>query len=203
MKSDVDANEVASFLEALEVSILNGEVKSDQVKSVIKSLPSPAHIRRHLSDEEARVVFESVRWAWKEISGKDITDSFAVEEGPERLMGNYWMLSNGIMLHGVNHYVIIKRNLTMFAELLNIDPFVLHKKLAGPPINLIKLVLDHGGMRMFITKDGRAYFQMNDKIYGKWGRAKVKGFDFKNKTVNLIDALGSFKGWKSGITVRL
>ena len=31
-----------------------------------------------------------------------------------------------------------------------------------------------------------------------------KGLEnFKNKTVNLIDALGSFKGWKSGITVRL
>ena len=201
--NDINANEVASFLEALEVAILDGEVKLEVVKEVIKSLPSPAHIRRHLSDEEAMVVFESVRWAWKEVSGKDITDSFATEKSPETLMGNYWMLKNGIMLHGVNHYTIIKRNLTMFSELLDIDPFVLHKKLAGPPAPLIKLIIDHGGMRMFISKDGRAYFQMNDKVYGKWGRAKVKGFDFKNKTVNLIDALSKFDGWKSGITIRL
>jgi hypothetical protein len=200
---DVNALEVASYIEALNVALRDGEIKQAEVVGVLHSLPSPEHVRRHLSDEEAKVLFESVRWAWKETSGKDITETFNFEPPPETLLGNYWMLKNGVLLHGVNHYGIVKRNLSMFATLLKIDPFVLHQKLAGTPQELVKLVIDNGGMRIFITSDKRAYFQMNDKVYTNWGRSKVKGLDFSKRVVKLVDPTTRFNGWNSGITLKL
>ena len=49
----------------------------------------------------------------------------------------------------------------------------------------------------------KSYFQMNDQIYGEWGRNKVKKLDFKNKIVKLIDKKINYDGWKSGITIIL
>lgn len=200
---DVTANEVASYVEALSVVLKDGGITEPKVANVVKTFPSPNYIRRHLSDEEAKVLFESVRWVWKEISGNDITETFDFEPAKETLAGNYWMLKNGLLLHGINHYGIIKRNLSLFANLLDINPFLIHQKLSGTPRDLVKLIIDNGGMRMFITADGRAYFQMNDKVYTDWGRAKVKGLDFKTRVVKLIDPITKFDGWNSGITLKL
>jgi hypothetical protein len=200
---DVDADEVASYVEALTISLKDGEIESPEVQGVIQSFPTATHVRRHLSDQEAKILFESVRWAWKEVTGKEITETFNFEPANESLMGNYWMMKNGIILHGVNHYGIIKRNITLFSQLLDLEPFVVHQKLAGPPEELIKYVIDNGGMRIFVTLDKRAYFQMNDRVYSNWGRAKVKGLDFSKKVVKLVDATAKFTGWKSGITIRL
>jgi len=199
----VNALEVASYVEALNVLLQNGDIDKEEVIGVLHSLPSPQHIKRHLSDEEAHVIFESVRWAWKEISGKDISETLNFQPARETLLGNYWMLKNGVLLHGINHYGIIKRNLSLFASLLSIDPFLLHQKLAGTPDDLIKLIIDNGGMRIFVTVDKRAYFQMNDVIYKEWGRAKVKQFDFSPKIVKVIDPMTKFDGWNSGITLKL
>ena len=200
---NVTALEVASYVEALNVSLLNGDITELEVVGVLHSLPTPHHIRRHLSDEEAKVIFESVRWIWKETSGKDISETLNFVPAKESLLGNYWMLKNGVMLHGINHYGIIKRNLSMFSELLGIDAFILHQKLAGTPGDLIKLIIDHGAMRMFITADKRAYFQMNDTIYKNWGRAKVKKLDFSPRIVKVIDPSIKYDGWNSGITLKL
>jgi len=200
---DVTANEVASYVEALNVANMDGEIKKPEVLGVLQSLPSPNHIKRYLSNEEARVLFESIRWIWKETSGKDISETFNFEPAPESLLGNYWMLRNGLIFHGINHYGIIKRNMTLFSNVLKLEPFVLHQKLAGIPQDLIKYVIDNGGMRIFVTADKRAYFQMNDQVYANWGRAKVKGLDFGNKVVKLVDPTTRFDGWNSGITLKL
>jgi hypothetical protein len=199
----VDANEVASYIETLNIHLKDGKIHDDEVVGVLQSLPSPEHIKRHLSDNEAQVVFESIRWVWEKVSGTDITKTFNVEPAPETLIGNYWMLKKGILLHGVNHYGIIKRNLSMFASILKIDAFLLHQKLAGTPQDLVKFIIDNGGLRIFVTPDKRAYFQMNDKVYSKWGRSKVKGLDFQEKVVKIIDPTIQFNGWSSGITLRL
>jgi hypothetical protein len=200
---EVNADEVASYIETLNISLKNGDITNEEVVGVLHSLPSPEHVRRHLSDEEARILFESVRWVWKEVSGKDITETFNVVPATENLIGNYWMLKDGLLLHGVNHYGIIKRNLNLFSDLLGISSFLMHEKLSGKPSELIKLIIDNGGMRIFVTTDRRAYFQMNDLVYTNWGRKKVKGFDFPKKIVKVVDPVTRFSGWNSGITLKL
>lgn len=202
-KHTLGADEVASYVEALKIHLEEKAIKDEEVKNVVRNMPSPRVIRKKLSEEEVDILFESVRWAWKKISGQDLIEESKVTHPVETLMGNYWMLKNGVILHGENHFTIVKRNISMFSSLLGIHAFAIHDCIAGPPERLIKLVIDHGGIRMFITKDRRAYFQMNDAVYAKWGRNKVKGLDFKEKVVNLIDKRTKFKDWSSGISIRL
>ena len=51
----------------------------------------------------------------------DIIEESQLEKDPETLMGNYWMLNNGVLLHGINHYGIIKNNDNLFCSLLDIN----------------------------------------------------------------------------------
>lgn len=201
--TDVDVVDVATYVESLKMILKEDGIKDPKVKRIVADLPSPNHVKRHMSHHEATVLFQSVRWAWKEITGTDLEEEAGFEAAPETLLGNYWMMKNGMLLHGVNHYVIIKRNISLFASLLDIDPFVIHQKLAAPPQELIKLIIDNGGLRIFVTTDKRSYFQMNDQVYKNWGRAKVKGLDFGYKLVKLIDASTDYTGWKSGISIKL
>lgn len=203
MKEKIDIYEVISYVEALKSQLRDNKISDSNVANIVKSLPNSSVIRKTMSDEEVQLVFESARWAWKEISGNDINDMIDILESPESLSGNYWMVSNGVILHGVNHYVIIKRNITLFANLLSINAFLIHQKLSGPPEGLIKLIIDHGGMRIFVDKEKKSYFQINETSYKNWGREKIKKFDFKEKIVKLIDPSCQFTGWKSGITIHL
>ena len=75
--------------------------------------------------------------------------------------------------------------------------------MASPPEELIETVIKHGGMRVFINKDKKGYFQMNDETYSRWGRKKIKHLDLKAKTIKVIDKERPYKGWKSGILIRL
>lgn len=205
IKSDYvpEVDDIASFVDSLKIYLKNDEIKDENIKNIVKSLPSPRKIKMDMSKEECKIIFETVRWAWKEITGKDLIELSRKEEKPETLMGNYWMLKNGLLLHGTNHYTMVKQNTNIFSSLLNINGLVLQEKLSRNPEQLIKTIIDYGAVRMFISKDKRSYFQMNDKIYAEWGRNKVKKLDFKNKIVKLIDKKCNYKGWSSGITIIL
>jgi hypothetical protein len=200
---EVTNEEVASYLDSIRMHIKFGDVNAPELIETINSLPSPRKIRRNLSEEEAKIIFETVRWVWKEISGKDIQDTFNFEAAPENLMGNYWMIKNGLILSGINHYGIIKNNISLFADILKINPFLIHEKISGSPHQLIKLVIDHGGMRIFVDSNKKGFFQLNDKEYANWGRHKIKKLDLKSKTVKLIDPGFKYIGWKSGINLEL
>jgi len=197
------AEELATYVEALNIHLKNNKVKDIEIKKVIESLPYPDSIRMKFSEQECKLIFDSIAYAWKKISGQDLFDETKISHAPKGLEGNYWMISGGIILEGPNHFTIVKRNLNLFATLLNISPFVLHEKIASPPDELIKTILDHGGMRLFITTSNKLYCQVNAETYSKWARKKVKGLDCKDKTVKVIDVSRPFKGWKTGITVKL
>ena len=195
-------DEIAAYVESLKLHAKRGVVDS-RVKSVITSMPSVKKIKSELSDEESKILFESVRWAWKEITGSDIITTLNHSSSPETLEGNYWMLNNGVLLHGANHFTIVRNNLDLFARLLNIDPFVLHQKLASYPEQMIRLIISHGGMRIFATRDKRIYFQLSPETYSRWGGSKIRKLDFSKKTVRLVGKRAPYSGWKSGVTILL
>ena len=87
--------------------------------------------------------------------------------------------------------------------MLKINGFALQEYLGSRPNDLIKFIIDNGGVRMFVNKNKKLYAQMSPETYGKWGRAKVKKYDFKLKAVKVIDLRAPYKGWKSGITIKL
>jgi hypothetical protein len=195
--------DLASYVDSIKLYLSDNQVKDEELKQRILDLPSPQNIRKRLSEEEVKILFQTIGYIWKKITGHSIIEDSKVEQKPDILCGNYWMLQKGILLYGVNHYTIIKQNLDLFRSLLGINAFALHEKMASEPNALIKLVLDHGGMRIFVSKDKRAYFQMADDTYGKWGKRKAKRYDFPKKIIKVIDKTAPYKGWKSGITVIL
>jgi len=197
------ANELAAYVEALKVHRNRNKIKDEESLQVINNLPPPSQVRDKFSEEECRLLFDSIVFAWKKVTGQDLIEESKVMNFQDSLEGNYWMIMNGILMGGPNHFTIVKKNMELFRTLLNIHAFVLHEKLSSPPNELIKTVLDHGGMRVFINRTKNGFFQLTDKTYSKWGRAKIKKLDLKKKIVKVIDSSTPYKGWDSGIIITL
>ena len=170
---------------------------------LIERLPAPRQIRQDFSFQELKLLYESVEYLWTKVTGHKIIPETEVIKAPESLMGNYIMICNGILLAGLNTNDIIRRNNSLLCSLLNIGGMTMMEKLAGRPNELVKFIIKAGGLRIFITKDKRAYFQCTSDTYGKWARNKIRKLDFKKKVVKVIDLRAEFSGWKSGITVIL
>ena len=196
------AKDLATYVESLKLYSKSSKV-DPEIEKLIKNLPTPKNVQNLLSSAELRVIAETIRFLWQKIAGQDIIGESKMEKASEKLLGNYWMISNGILLSGPNHCTIIKKNMDLFISLLDIDAFAMHENLASNPNTLIKLIIDHGGIRIFVNKNGKAFFQLSDSIYGKWGRKKIKKYDFKEKVVRVIDTSAPYNGWSSGIAIRI
>jgi len=194
---------MAAFVESLKVYLKDNPKLKEELKYAIENLPSPTQIIKDYSMEECKLLYETIGHLWKKITGKTPIEINEIEESPVTLLGNYWMIRNGILLSGTNHTTIIKKNINLICSLLNVNGFALQQHLASPPDNLIRFILKNGGVRVFINKDREAYFQMSEETYSKWGRKKVKGLDFNPKVVKVIDFNAKYDGWHSGITVKL
>ena len=199
----ISAKDIAAYVEALKLCLSKNQIKDPDIAEHVKKLPSPTHILKRLSIEEIRILTESVGYLWKKVTNNNIIEESKIQRAPETLQGNYWMLTKGVILEGPNHYTIIKRNMNLFIELLDINAFAMHDRLASNPNDVIKLVLDHGAMRIFINDKGESYFQLTDDTYTEWGKNKIRKYEFKKKITKVIDKRQPFKGWRSGITVLL
>jgi hypothetical protein len=194
--------DLAQYVESLKLQVSIGGIKNQAIVSAIKDMPSPKKIRNDFSVEEAKALYETVGWAWKEICGQDILEQRNILATPEKLNGNYWFINHGIVFGGPNHFTIIRKNIDIFATMLKIDPFTIHEKLAQEPNQIISTVINHGGIRVFINKKEKSYFQMTSDTYKEWGKSKVYALDLKEKTVRLIDPKSSYIGWASGIPIK-
>lgn len=195
--------DIALHVESLKLHLKRGQVKDKDLADKIDKLPSPKYIIKNFSIEEIRVITETVGYLWKQIANGDILQEVKIKKAPEMLMGNYWILNKGVILNGPNHYTIIKQNMNLFVSLLDINAFAMHDRLASNPNDVIKLVLDHGGVRVFINDKQESYFQLTDETYSIWGRKKIRKYEFDNKVVKVIDKRQPYKGWGSGITVKI
>ena len=193
---------LASYVEALKHELDWNSVGNDEVKKVVKNLPDPDRIRRDFSEQECRIVFESVHWAWKKLSGQDILTEIETLNHPEEISGNFWFLKDSIIFEGPNHFTIAKKNMDIFINLLNMESFVFHEKIASPPSELIHYVILNGGVRSHI-KNKKGYFQLTDDTYGKWAKKKIKSLDLNEKIVKLIDRRKPYKGWGNGIVIKV
>ena len=194
---------LATYIEAIKTYLNDATNIPKIISEQIENLPSPSQVKKNYSFEECKILFETVNYLWKKITKTDIVQDPIIENSPETLFGNYWMLKNGVLLRGNNHTSIIKQNSSLFCSLLNLNAFTLLQYLSSDPNKLIGYVLRNGGVRIFINKDKKAYFQMSEQIYAKWGRKKVRELDFDKKTVKILDFNQDYNGWNSGIAIRL
>jgi len=193
---------LATYVESLKMYLEDNSI-NPKLADLIETLPSPTKIIKDFSYQECKILFETVNYLWRQITGGDIIDENKIYDKPETLFGNYWIMSNGVLLHGINHYSIVKQNTNLFSTLLNLNGFALQQYLAGDPHELIRYIIENGAVRVFVTKDKRAYFQMSEDTYADWGKAKVKKYEFKPRIVRIIDFKSPYSGWTSGIAVKL
>jgi hypothetical protein len=198
-----DPNTLATMVESLKVSLRDNEDIPQEEKFLIKNLPTPRVVRSSLSDSEIAVVFKTVNYLWKKLTGQEFDDTIGVEKHRQPLLGSYWLLRNGILLEGVNHFGIIKNNSIFMITLLGINGMTLQHYMHQDINKLLSFIIMNGGVRMLVTSENKAYFQMSESTYAKWGKKKVKSFDFQSKTVKIIDSKVKYKGWNSGIAIKL
>lgn len=198
-----NADILAAYVESLKLYARSNPTIDGKIKSAIDALPSPTQIKSNMSDEEGKLLYETVDWAWKKITGHDIVQELKVTKAPEHLMGNYWILRNGVILSGENHFTIIKNNLNMFSSLLNVGANTLLGHMGSEPNKVIECAIANGAMRVYVNNNKEFFSQMSSDTYGEWGRTKVRRLDFKDKVVKVIDLSQPYKGWSSGVAVRL
>jgi len=197
-----DPKTLALYVKVLKMHLKDNKLDANKTK-LINNLPNPKEITESLSWEECKILFETINYLWKRIIHKDILEENSIEKSEQKLLGNYWLLENGILLSGINHTSIILQNTALISTLLNINGFTLQYYLSVQPNKLLKFIIASGGVRMFINKNNKGWFQMTGTTYGSWARNKVKKYDLKKKTVKVIDLKANYDDWKSGISIIL
>jgi len=199
---EISSDKLSSYVESL-IAFSNGSDLDPEINKIIKNFPTPRYIQREMLKSECAVLSEMVRYVWKQITGKDLLDESKIIENPDFLLGNYWMFQSGMLLHGINHFTIIKQYQNILPSLININAFTLQEYLSSEPEKLIFYIIKNGGVRMFINKNRRAIFQMSPESYGTWAKERIKKYDFHEKNLKIIDLNKEYDGWNSGITIKI
>ena len=194
---------LGAYVDAIQLYYKDHPDVNNVIADQIQKLPSARKIRLDYSEEECKILFESVAYIWREITGQDIIEESKITKGEDAFTGNYWLLENGVILEGINHYSIIKQNATMFSTLLNVNGFALQHYLSSSPEKVIYFIIKNGGIRMLIRKDNKGYFQLSERTYAQWGKSKIKTFDLREKIVKILDSKAPYQGWNSGIPIKL
>jgi len=198
-----DGETLSLYVATLKQFLKDNKNISEENKNLIENLPHPRKIRQDFSYQECRILYETLEYLWDKITGYRIIPEKEIIHAPETLFGNYWLIKNGIILQGINHYTIIKQNAELFASLLDISGLTLQHYLCSRPNKLIGYIIKNGGIRLFVTKDKRLYAQMSQITYAQWGKNKIKNMNFKNKIIKVIDTNIEYGGWKSGISLKI
>lgn len=196
--------DLAIYVESLQLFLMNSKSLDKQLVALIKRLPAPSKVSsQDFSNNESIILFETVNYLWKKITSQDIIEETRTINNFQKLSGCYLMLTNGLMLHGINHYSIIKNNSPLLIGLLDLNGLTFHEYLSSTPERIIAYAIRNGAVRMFVNSDQEGFFQMTEEAYTKWARSKVRKFDLKRKIVKVMDLRMPYKGWESGITVQL
>jgi len=198
-----DGETLALYIKSLKLYLSDNPRMDSGLADLISKLPSDRQVRQNFSKQECKLIYQTLEYVWSKITGSPIVSEKEVIKAPETLSGSYIMLRNGLLLSGINTYDIIRQNIGMIGSLLGISGMTLQEYLARKPEEIIRLVIKNGALRLFISQDKCFYAQCSSDTYGEWARDKIRKLDFKNKIVKIIDLNSVFKGWASGIVVRL
>ena len=201
-----DPEELAALAESLTIHIseLGKNAPKDIVKSV-QSLPSRFYITRKMSSTEIGWLWNKVRDLWKVLTGKDIADMTTIPapQSAVDLDGNFWLLPGGVSIHAYNHFTAAKKHKGVISSLLDINGFVLERKLSEKPSSLIGYLIEKGAVRVNIDRDKSQVIAQCSERSWPWAREKLRRMVHKKKVARVLDPTKPYEGWKSGIPVRI
>lgn len=198
-----DNEALSLYTKTLKMYLKDNPNLDEKYADLIEKLPSPRQVKQNFSFQECKLLYETLEYLWERITKHKIIPEKVIHKAPETLEGCYWLMANGILLKGLNHYSIIKQNNMLFCTLLNLNGMTLQEYLHSTPNQLIKFIIKNGAIRLFINKNKKLYAQMTPETYGKWGKEKLQKLDFQFKAAKVIDLKVPYEGWSSGILIRL
>ncbi len=198
-----DNEALALYCKTLKMYLKDNPNLDEQYANSIRKLPSPRQIRQDFSFQESKILYVTLEYLWKKITKQEIIPEKVIHKAPETLEGCYWMMANGILLKGLNHYTIVKQNNILFCTLLDIGGMTMQEYLHSPPDQLIRFIIKSGALRLFIDKNKKLYAQCTPQTYGEWAKEKIQKLDFQFKAMKVIDLKIPYEGWESGILIRL
>ena len=197
-----DAEVMATYVDSIRLMANGGSADLDKsVSRLVQNLPSRHQITRSMDDSDRTILYDSVRYIWKKLTGQEVPDKPATE-GKENFMdGCYWLLPGGVEIHGLNHYSAAKSHRGLVCALLDINPLVFEYKTNQSPEELIALVAYMGGVRMMVKRNANAVFMQTTESSWPWARDKIKKMYHSNKVVKVLDPSQPYLGWGSGVPI--
>ena len=199
-----DPEDLASYADAIRLhkaSLDNNLSKEDIVK--VDRIPARSYILKHMSPTELSILFENLSDLWKTITGENLptNEGTSAPQEAKDVDGNFWLLPGGVMVKGFNHFATAVRHKNMLCNLLDINPFIFEEKIHREPKELIKLIIQHGGIRLNINKESsRVIAQSNEESWPTLLR-KFQKMYHKHKVARVLDPTVEYKGWESGIPI--
>ena len=200
-----NAETLAAYVDSVRLMTAGSEITLEKsLDRMVKNMPSRHQILRAMDDADRTILYDSVRYVWKKVTGHDIPDSAPTDTEKDTFMdGCYWLLPGGIEVHGLNHYSAAKNHRGVVCSLLDINPLVFEYKLNQNPDELIALVAYMGGVRMIVKRSTNSVFMQTTESSWPWARDKIKKMYHTNKVVKVLDPSQPYLGWKSGVPIIL
>ena len=205
-KFGYDPDELAALAEtiAVHVSDLGDDIPKDVLKAV-ETIPSRYFITKKMSKTEIGWLRDKLRQLWKFFTGKDISDfkTISAPQSAKEYDGNFWLLPGGVCVHAFNHYTAAKKHKGLISSLLDINGFVLERKLAEQPMSVISYLLKMGAARVHIDRDKSQVIAQCSERAWPWVREKLRRMVHKKKVAKVLDPTKEYEGWKSGVPIRI
>jgi len=196
-----EPEELAAYVDAIRLHSSDGADQETVTK--IGRLPARQYILRQMSPTELSILFENVMDIWKTITGETLPQNpgTSAPQSAKDVDGSFWMLPGGVMLKGFNHFSTAIRHKNMLCNLLDINPFIFEEKMHRNPSELIRMIIQHGGIRLHIDRAAsRVIAQTNEE---SWPTVlqKFQKMYHKHKVARVLDPTRPYKGWKSGVPI--
>ena len=198
-----DAETLAAYIDSIKLMAEGSSVDTDRsVKRLVSNLPSRHQVLKAMDDTDKTILYDSVRYVWKKLTGQEIPERAPTDTEKDNVMdGCYWLLPGGVEVHGLNHYSAAKNHRGLVCALLDINPLVFEYKMNQNPAELIALVAYTGGIRMMVKRNSNSVFMQTTESSWPWARDKIKKMYHANKVVKVLDLSKPYLGWESGVPI--
>ena len=83
-----NGEEMALYVQTLKRYIIDNPNVDEELIELINKVPSPRKIRQDFSFQEIKILYETVEYLWKKITGGAIIPDKEIIKSPETLKGN-------------------------------------------------------------------------------------------------------------------
>lgn len=197
--------DLSAFMESLALHRREqvSSIDSD-IANAIDNFPSIYKLAE-MGDAELDLLQETISFCWKRVTGERLprADDMTKTSNNIFLDGPYWLLPGGVMVSGINHYSIAKKNKGLFCSLLNLNPLVFEQWLHADPNKVVERLILNGAVRTVVDRENNKVFCQTTEESWPWVREKLSKMYHKIKIAKILDPTKPFKGWESGVPVRI